>query len=223
MPDLSGAASVQSVRARSKKALKLNVRRFALAKGSARLDSALDHVVEASGKDRALKKALDRLVRLVEDAVESQTEQPHKARRPGPRKIDPSEASPGMAAALRGGQHFRQTEWAGPEMLSSKEAGQRINLSREALNNRRRSGDLLGLEAAKRGVRYPEWQFEDNVLPHVPEVLHKLGHLDPWGQYLFFTQPEPLLKGEPPLSVIRDGRAAEVVRVAGLLADEAMG
>jgi hypothetical protein len=82
---------------------------------------------------------------------------------------------------------------------------------------------VLGLTASKRGVRYPEWQFEDLVRPNLPQLLSTLAHLDPWGQYLFFIEPEPLLGGDSPLQALRLQRAAEVLHVAQLLAREAAG
>lgn len=106
-------------------------------------------------------------------------------------------------------------------MLTSDEAGRRIGITREAINNRRASGQALALEAGKRGYRYPAWQFEDRLVPAVPEVLKTLAYMDPWAQYLFFKQPEPLLGGETPLNMLREGRAADVIRVARLLAAEA--
>lgn len=127
----------------------------------------------------------------------------------------------GVAAAEEEGSRFRQEVWSSDEMLTSDEAAKRMNMSREALNNRRKSGQALGLEAGKRGFRYPSWQFEDALVPVIAEVLKALSPFDPWAQYLFFKQPEPLLKGNVPLNLLRKEKSAEVTRVARLLAAEA--
>jgi hypothetical protein len=128
-----------------------------------------------------------------------------------------------LAEAVKAGEHFRNAKWASAEMLSSDEAALRLRMSREALNKRRQAGKALGLEAAKRGVRYPRWQFEDRVRPSIAELLLLLSHLDSWGHYLFFTRREPLLGGATPLAALRRGKAAEVIRVARLLVAEAKG
>lgn len=130
-------------------------------------------------------------------------------------------AGGGVAAAEKEGSRFKQETWSSEEMLTSDEAARRMNMSREALNNRRKSGQVLGLEAGKRGYRYPSWQFEDAIVPVLSDVLKALSSLDPWAQYLFFKQPEPLLKGEAPLNLLRQGKLDEVTRVARLLAAEA--
>ncbi|WP_025041137.1 hypothetical protein [Nitrosospira briensis] len=127
----------------------------------------------------------------------------------------------GVAAAEEEGSRFKQETWSSDEMLTSDEAASRMSMSREALNNRRKSGRALALEAGKRGYRYPSWQFEDALIPAMPDILKALSPLDPWAQYLFFKQPEPLLKGEVPLNLLRKGKLDEVTRVARLLAAEA--
>ncbi|MEO8992551.1 MAG: hypothetical protein ABI284_01080 [Nitrosospira sp.] len=130
-------------------------------------------------------------------------------------------AGGGIITAEKEGSRFKQETWSSEEMLTSDEAASRMSLSREALNNRRKSGHALALEAGKRGYRYPSWQFEDALIPAMPDVLKALSSLDPWAQYLFFKQPEPLLKGEAPLNLLREGKRDEVTRVARLLAMEA--
>jgi len=123
--------------------------------------------------------------------------------------------------AVRAGERFRDRIWASDEMWSSDVAARELNLSRESLNQRRQNRKVLGLQASKRGVRYPRWQFEDAVHPYVADVLSALPHLDAWGHYLFFTQPEPLLAGSTPLDALRRHQFTEVLRVARLLAKEA--
>lgn len=126
-----------------------------------------------------------------------------------------------FALAREDGQRFRDEVWRSDEMLRSGAAARRLNLSKEALSAQRQSRTVLGLTASEPGFRYPEWQFEDRVRLHVPELLSTLSHLDAWGHYLFFTQPEPLLGGRTPLSVLRSEQPAEVLGVARILAEEA--
>jgi hypothetical protein len=126
----------------------------------------------------------------------------------------------GMAEALRAGANFKQCALQGAEMLSSDNAAALVGITREALRKRRAAGTALGLEGGKRGVRYPAWQFDDNVLPHLAAILAVFQHRDDWGKYLFFTQPEPLLGGQSPLDALHNGQGKEVVRIAAVLSED---
>ena len=180
-----------------------------------RLSAALDEQV-AARVEVSVAKAFRRL-NANEPAVEAPVLRGVPGGRRGRRR---TAARAGLTGAVKSGDRFRDETWASPEMLSSDEAAALLNMSREALNKRRQAGRALGLEVAKRGVRYPRWQFEDRVQASVADVLAALSHLDAWGHYLFFTRREPLL-GETPLEVIRRGDGAEALRVARLLADDA--
>jgi hypothetical protein len=197
------------------------------------LESVIETIVHANVKDKResaslaseLSQALNarigaQLKSLLSDQIEKVLTEVAPGLAGGAVEHRPAPGG-GVAAARRGGAHFRQAEWQRPDMLSSERASKLSGLSRETLNKRRKEGHLLGLESAKRGVRYPEWQFEDAVLPSMPALLGALAHLEPWGQYLFFTRAEPLLEGQSPLEALRAGRAEDVLRVATLLAEEA--
>jgi hypothetical protein len=126
----------------------------------------------------------------------------------------------GIPEALRAGASFKQCALQGAEMLSSDNAAALIGITREALRKRRAAGTALGLEGGKRGVRYPAWQFDDNVLPYLPAILAVFRQRDDWGKYLFFTQPEPLLGGQSPLDALHNGQGQEVVRIAAVLSED---
>jgi hypothetical protein len=105
-------------------------------------------------------------------------------------------------------------------MLSAEQAGNRIGIKRQAVDERRSNNTIIGLTGLRRGVKYPAWQFEDKVAEVLPDILKILSHRDAWGKYLFFTQPEPLLGGVSPLDAIRKNSASEAIKVATLLAAE---
>ena len=185
-----------------------------------RLTAALDEQV-AARVEVSVAKALRKL-NVNERAVGAPGGWGAVAEVPGGRRgRGDRPAGAGLAGAVKAGERFRDDVWASDEMLSSDEAAALLNMSREALNKRRQAGRALGLEVAKRGVRYPRWQFEDQVQASVAELLSTLSHLDAWGHYLFFTRREPLLRGATPLEGLRRGEGPEVLRVARLLADEA--
>jgi predicted DNA-binding protein (UPF0251 family) len=103
-----------------------------------------------------------------------------------------------------------------PAMLTGEAAAERLGVSRETINRRAQQGRLLALEFAKRGKRYPEWQFEESVAGRPLEsVLAALGSLGDWERYRFFTKKQPELGDRTPVDALRGG-AAEAVRSVAL-------
>jgi hypothetical protein len=88
--------------------------------------------------------------------------------------------------------------------------------SRQAIQQRRARGKLLGLPLGGRTYLYPVWQFDGHgdVLPGLRETLATLADLDPWGQAAYLLSGEPRLGGLRPLDALRAGRIAEVVDAA---------
>jgi hypothetical protein len=88
--------------------------------------------------------------------------------------------------------------------------------SRQAVQQRRARGKLLGLPLGGSTYRYPIWQFDQHgeVLPGFAEVLTALVHLDPWGQAAYLLAGEPRLDGMRPLDALRAGRVADVMEAA---------
>lgn len=105
------------------------------------------------------------------------------------------------------------------DMLRGEEIGERLNLSRAAIDQRRVAGRLLALElGTKRGVRYPEWQCElvaDAVGRAAFEsVLAALVSAGSWARYRFFLRPAPELGGRTPIEALKAGEGAAVRRAA---------
>lgn len=126
----------------------------------------------------------------------------------------------GVEKAIEDGARFKQETLRGEDMLSSKEGAERAGITRQALDNRRKNNQALGLSLASRSYRYPAWQFDDAVAAVLSEILKALGDKNTWSKYLFFVEPEPLLKGMSPLQALKDGKADDVLRVARLLSVE---
>jgi hypothetical protein len=106
-----------------------------------------------------------------------------------------------------------------PDMLRGEEIGERLNLSRAAIDQRRVAGRLLALElGTKRGVRYPEWQLElvDDAVGRAAfeSVLAALAKTGPWSRYRFFVQPAPVLGGRTPIEALKAGEGDAVRRAA---------
>jgi hypothetical protein len=102
-----------------------------------------------------------------------------------------------------------------PEMLSSIGMARRLGITRETVNAMRHDGRLLGLEGARRGVRYPAWQLDSDghLLKIMPALLNELG--EAWAAFRFLLQHHPELDGAIGLDAARDPlREAEVLRLA---------
>ena len=132
---------------------------------------------------------------------------------------DEPELSAAARAALRHaymrGAEAASTLLAGPDMLSSDVMAERLGVSREAVHQKRRRGELLGVEGAKRGVRFPAWQIGPDGRPLAPlRDLHAaLGA--PWAVFRFLRQRHPELDQQTGLEAAADPRrAANAVALA---------
>ncbi len=90
--------------------------------------------------------------------------------------------------------------------------------SRQAVDNRRKAGKLLAVEAGRRGFLFPVWQFSSNggMLPGFEATLGELREsgLDPWMSLIFFLDPSPGLGGRTALQAVRDGDIDRVRKAA---------
>jgi hypothetical protein len=98
--------------------------------------------------------------------------------------------------------------------IGVEEVVKHLAISRAAVDKRRKSGSLLGIQDGSRAVRYPSWQFAaSGVLAGLPDVLGAIGVDDPWMRLQFFLSPDGDLKATP-LEALRAGRIEEVVNAA---------
>jgi hypothetical protein len=100
-------------------------------------------------------------------------------------------------------------------MLDLKEASALSGIPVRTLSQMRTKNRLLALAraGARKGFRFPAFQFEPAVLAAMPAVLAMFGPGRAWQAFDFLTHPEPLLAGAVPLELLRAGRAADVERV----------
>lgn len=120
-----------------------------------------------------------------------------------------------LEVAFRRGDERKAALLREPTMLTGEAAAARLGVSRETINKRAQQGRLLALEFAKRGKRYPEWQFEERLvgLP-IERVLASLASLEPWARYRFFTQKQPGTGGRTPVEALQQGELDAVCRAA---------
>jgi hypothetical protein len=110
-------------------------------------------------------------------------------------------------ARFRGVVAMRQLLGAEGGTLSSQEVADLLRITRQGVDKRRRAGELLAVEAPRRGYRYFAWQFTDagEGLTGLAEVLKALEEHDPWAQARFFLSGNARLGGKTPLHLLRAG------------------
>lgn len=122
---------------------------------------------------------------------------------------------PFIAAKFRGLKRKQQILEAAGGALSSEQVAEVLGISRQAVDKRRASNQLLALTQGRRGYSYPSFQFEDGkTIAGLEEVLGELKELDPWMQLVFFTTPNERLQERAPLEKLRDRQVSEVKAAA---------
>jgi hypothetical protein len=118
------------------------------------------------------------------------------------------------AARQRGAQRVAEI-MKSPDMLSARAFAPLIGASHETVNQKRKSGEILALDGATRGLRYPKWQVTDDgrLLPGLAGLARELSG-GPWTVYRFLLQGHPELDGMTGLEALKAGRASEVIKVA---------
>jgi hypothetical protein len=120
-----------------------------------------------------------------------------------------------LTAARERGQERVADILSGPDMLSAEEFADLIGTSRVTVNAKRQDHQVLGLEGAKRGFRFPRWQIGEDgkPFPAVRELFDRLGGSS-WAVYRFLVQHHPELDGLTGREALSRGRTAEVLEVA---------
>ena len=106
-----------------------------------------------------------------------------------------------------------------PDMISAREFGKLIGASHETVNQKRKAGELLAIEGATRGLRYPRWQVTDDgrPLPGLAEVTKTLGG-EAWTVYRFLLQPHNELNGRTGLEAMKADRVEAALETARSIA-----
>jgi biotin operon repressor len=118
---------------------------------------------------------------------------------------------PLAAARLRGVEKQQSILKQSGGVLSGAQVAKSLGMSRQAVDKRRKQGQLIGLTQGKRGYAYPAWQFEKGkTLVHLEKVLDTLRSHDPWMQLIFFVNGNDLLNGKSPLELLRTGETEEL-------------
>ena len=103
----------------------------------------------------------------------------------------------------------------GADMLTAREFGPLIGASHETVNAKRKRDEVLGLEGATRGVKYPSWQVTNAglPLPGLARLFAVLGE-QPWTVFRFLLTAHAELSGRTALDAMKSGQVDAVVEVA---------
>ncbi|MER8583105.1 XRE family transcriptional regulator [Mesorhizobium sp. M1423] len=119
-------------------------------------------------------------------------------------------------AEARARGHKRVAEIvAGEEMLSAEAFAKLLGTSRVTVNVRRQSGQVLGIDGAKRGFRFPVWQLDKDGRPFgaLPALHAMLGN-SAWAVYRFLVSRHGALDGRTGLRALQQGDDASVLAAA---------
>lgn len=156
------------------------------------------------------------VVTPVEDAITTPEPVMDEASVPDPAPLpDPDLApDPDLQAALaaaRARGRLRAAEiLSGDDMLNADAFARMLGTSRVTVNAKRRNGQILGLDGARRGFRFPVWQLDAEGRPYAElAMLHeRLG--GPWAVYRFLVQPHGELDGLTGREALARGNAKAV-------------
>jgi hypothetical protein len=132
-----------------------------------------------------------------------------KARSPGTTLTEALATARGRGAAVK------VALFADPEMLNTADIANLLGMSEEGVRLKRKRHEILGLESAKRGIRYPAWQVLEGrqLLPALPRLFAVLGD-DPWRLFRFLQQRHSELGGDRALDALRHGKVDVVLAAA---------
>jgi hypothetical protein len=100
-------------------------------------------------------------------------------------------------------------------MLNGEAFASLLGVSRATVNAKRQHHEVLALEGAKRGFRFPAWQIGEDGKPFaaIPALFERLG-AGAWAVYRFLLQHHPELDGLTALEALRRGHDAAVIETA---------
>jgi len=103
----------------------------------------------------------------------------------------------------------------GADMLTAHDFGELIGTTHTTVNAKRKLHEVLGLEGATRGFRYPRWQITNDhlPLPGLVQVFAALGN-QPWTVYRFLRTAHAELGGMTALDALKAGQVEAVLGVA---------
>lgn len=120
-----------------------------------------------------------------------------------------------LARGLERGEMQAARILTGAGMLDPATMAERLGITRQTVHNWGKSGKLLALSSARRGVRYPDWQLDQTGQPlnGLKELADALG-AGGWTLYRFLMQTHPELGGIRGLDALKQNRLDDLLGVA---------
>lgn len=129
-------------------------------------------------------------------------------------EVPDAELGAALAAARERGRLRAAEILGGDDMLSADAFAKVLGTTRATVNTKRQAGQVLGLDGAKRGFRFPIWQLDAESKPYAELAgLHaRLG--GPWAVYRFLIQPHGELGGLTGREALERGKTKAALEAA---------
>lgn len=187
------------------------------------VELVLEALHAAASKSRSVGTALQFVVEVKPDG----TPQIVEAATGEERKTAALDASLEMDAAEEGrleralvdarerGRHAVADILSDKDMLSADAFAAHLQTTRATINSWRQAHQVLGLQGATRGYRYPVWQIGENGRPfaRLPKLFEIFGD-SPWAVFRFLVQPHSELDGVTGREALQRGWDDRAISVA---------
>jgi hypothetical protein len=190
----------------------------ALAGDPRRVKALLQGYGDAIVKSRSAGRPVSFRVDVEPDGETIVTQVEETSAVPMPIVVETREPDPELQAALDAARErgrLRAAEiLAGDGMLSADDFARMLGTTRVTVNTKRQGGQVLGLDGAKRGFRFPVWQLDGDGKPFAElATLHeRLG--GPWAVYRFLVQPHGELGGLTGRDALERGKGRAALEAA---------
>lgn len=135
--------------------------------------------------------------------------------KPAPGKIGDDKLQRALAAARERGQHRVAEILSSSDMLSAEAFASLLRTTRTTINSKRKRHQVLALEGATRGFRFPQWQIGQDGKPFsaLPQLFEQFGN-DSWAVYRFLVQHHPELNGLTGRQALQQGMTSKAIEAA---------
>jgi hypothetical protein len=116
-----------------------------------------------------------------------------------------AELEPLAPLIARNAEHRVELLDAAGGALTASEVGTLLNITRQAVDKRRRADGLLGIRQGS-DWRYPRCQFDEpghEVIAGLSKLLQAFSQTGPWATLDFLLAPDETLEGQTPLESLR--------------------
>lgn len=128
--------------------------------------------------------------------------------------VPDDELQAALATARERGRRRVAEILAEDDMLSADAFADLLGVSRVTVNTKRQNGQVLGLDGAKRGFRFPAWQLDLDGRPYA--ALRKLHAIlgSAWAVYRFLITPHGALDERTGLDSLKRGHDDDILAAA---------